>query len=141
MPLHRYDVTIRFSHCDPAGIVYFPRFFSMFNDAVEDWFTRGLGIDYAHVLTVQRLGLPVAHLDCDFKRPCHMGECLTIEVGVERIGNSSLTLRYAGRVGNELRLAARSVQVHTSLATHRPIPIGDDWRALMQPYLIEEAAT
>jgi 4-hydroxybenzoyl-CoA thioesterase len=139
MPFHRYDVTIRFSHCDPAGIVYFPRFFSLFNDTVEDWFTRGLGIDYADLLTVQRLGLPTAHVACDFKLPCYMGDILTIALGVERIGASSLALRYSGLVGDELRLTARSVQVHTSLATHRPIPIGDDWRDRMRPYLLEEA--
>ncbi len=25
------SVPIRFSHCDPAGIVYFPHYFDMFN--------------------------------------------------------------------------------------------------------------
>ncbi|MGF1627719.1 MAG: acyl-CoA thioesterase [Alphaproteobacteria bacterium] len=138
MPFHRYDVTIRFSHCDPAGIVYFPRFFSLFNDTVEDWFTRGLGIDYADLLLVQRLGLPIAHVACDFSAPCFMGECLSIDLTVERIGTSSLTLRYCGHVEGERRLSARSVQVHTSLATHRPIPIGDDWRGRMQPFMMGE---
>jgi 4-hydroxybenzoyl-CoA thioesterase len=136
MPLHRYDVTIRFSHCDPAGIVYFPRFLSIFNDAVEDWFTRGLGIDYAHLLLVERLGLPVVHVECDFRHPCRMGEVLTVTLGVERIGRSSLALRYEGSVSGEQRMTARTVQVHTSLATHRPIAISDDWRSRMQAYLL-----
>ena len=30
-------VRIRFSHCDPAGIVYFPHYFDMFNGLIEDW--------------------------------------------------------------------------------------------------------
>lgn len=138
MPSHRYDVTIRFSHCDPAGIVFFPRYFALFNDTVEDWFTRGLDIDYADMLLVQRLGLPAAHWECDFKAPCTMGDRLSIDLSVARIGTTSLTLRYRGHVDGEPRLTARSVQVHTSLATHRPIPISDDWRARMQPYLAEE---
>ena len=29
-------VPIRFSHCDPAGIVYFPHYFDMFNGLVEE---------------------------------------------------------------------------------------------------------
>jgi len=33
-------VPIRFSHCDPAGIVYFPHYFDMFNGLIEDWYTR-----------------------------------------------------------------------------------------------------
>ena len=28
---------IRFSHCDPAGIVYFVNFFDMVSGVVEDW--------------------------------------------------------------------------------------------------------
>ena len=30
------DVLIRFSHCDPAGIVFFPQYLVMFNNHVED---------------------------------------------------------------------------------------------------------
>ena len=40
-------VPIRFSHCDPAGIVYFPHYFDMFNGLVEDWYTEQLGVNYA----------------------------------------------------------------------------------------------
>jgi len=29
------SVPIRFSHCDSAGIVYFPHYFNMFNGLVE----------------------------------------------------------------------------------------------------------
>ncbi|HEY1393321.1 MAG TPA: acyl-CoA thioesterase, partial [Methylibium sp.] len=28
---------IRFSDCDPAGIVFYPQYFVMFNGLVEDW--------------------------------------------------------------------------------------------------------
>ena len=29
------SVAIRFSHCDPAGIVYFPHYFDMFNGLID----------------------------------------------------------------------------------------------------------
>ena len=38
---------IRFSHCDPAGIVFFPQYFVLFNGHVEDWFDDGLALGYA----------------------------------------------------------------------------------------------
>lgn len=28
---------IRFSECDPAGIVFYPQYFVMFNDCIEKW--------------------------------------------------------------------------------------------------------
>ena len=30
---------VRFSDCDPAGIVFYPQYFVMFNGLVEDWVT------------------------------------------------------------------------------------------------------
>jgi 4-hydroxybenzoyl-CoA thioesterase len=34
---------IRFSDCDPAGIVFYPQYFVMLNGLVEDWVNEGLG--------------------------------------------------------------------------------------------------
>ncbi|CPO21707.1 4-hydroxybenzoyl CoA thioesterase [Bordetella pertussis] len=31
------EVEVRFRHCDPAGIVFYPRYFEMINDFVEEW--------------------------------------------------------------------------------------------------------
>ena len=33
---------IRFAHCDPAGIVFHPNFFVLFNGLTEDWFREGM---------------------------------------------------------------------------------------------------
>ena len=35
---------IRFAHCDPAGIVFFPQYLVMINNLVEDWVTDALGM-------------------------------------------------------------------------------------------------
>ena len=40
------SIPIRFSHCDPAGIVYFPHYFNMFNGLIEDWYAQELRYDY-----------------------------------------------------------------------------------------------
>ncbi|MBY0236971.1 MAG: acyl-CoA thioesterase, partial [Burkholderiaceae bacterium] len=49
---------VRFGHCDPAGIVFYPRYFEMLNALVEDWFTQGLQVDYAQLLGPRRVGMP-----------------------------------------------------------------------------------
>src|SRR5262245_6720012 len=56
---------VRFADCDPAGIVYFPRYFDFFHAAVEDWFREGLELDYWGMLRDRRLGLPAVHTSCD----------------------------------------------------------------------------
>ena len=82
------DVLIRFSHCDPAGIVFFPQYLVMFNNHVEDWITDGLGISYANLLGPRRVGLPTVNLQCDFKAISRMGDVVTYGVSVQRLGGA-----------------------------------------------------
>ena len=46
----RRERLIRFSDCDPAGIVFYPQYFVMFNGLVEDWVNDGLGIGYRQLI-------------------------------------------------------------------------------------------
>ena len=55
------DMPIRFSHSDPAGIVYYPNYFDMFNSVIEDWFSEALGIDYPTQIGEFRRGFPTVH--------------------------------------------------------------------------------
>ncbi|MGB6730738.1 MAG: acyl-CoA thioesterase, partial [Xanthobacteraceae bacterium] len=84
------SVPIRFSHCDPAGIVYFPHYFDMFNGVIEDWYKDELHHDYAALVMEERFGFPFVHIECDFKIPSLMGEVIELTLLVDRIGRSSL---------------------------------------------------
>jgi len=127
---------VRFGHCDPAGIVFYPRYFEMLNACVEDWFTLGLGVDYAELLGPRRVGMPTVQLNTEFKRVSRMGELLTQTITIVKLGRSSLTLdvRFSGSDGDDddERVAFQQVLVCTSLATHRPIPFPDDLRAALE---------
>ena len=37
-----YPHKVLFRHCDPAGIVFYPRYFEMMNDTVEAFFGTAL---------------------------------------------------------------------------------------------------
>jgi len=68
------EVPIRFSNCDPAGIVYFPEFFDMINSLLEDWFTIGMNTSYADLMMGQHIGTPTIDIQCEFIKPCRYGE-------------------------------------------------------------------
>ncbi|MEO8006233.1 MAG: acyl-CoA thioesterase, partial [Betaproteobacteria bacterium] len=72
----RVEYPIRFSHCDPAGQVYFPRFFDLLHDAMEDWFNTGLNERFADLLMTQQLGTPTVGTQCDFLSPARFGDKL-----------------------------------------------------------------
>ena len=123
------SVTVRFSHCDPAGIVYFPHYFDLFNGLIEDWYKEELGYDYAELVMGSRFGFPFVHLDCDFKIPSRMGEEIHLTVMVDRIGRSSLTFAVAGRVGERLIYEGELTCVFVTRSTGRSIPIPEVYRA------------
>ena len=59
------EYPILFSHCDPAGIVYFPRLFDLLHRAMEDWFTFGLEERFADFIVKKRLGIPTVGTQVD----------------------------------------------------------------------------
>jgi len=126
---------VRFAHCDPAGIVFFPQYLVMLNELVEDWFDRGLKIPYASVINQRRLGLPTLRLECEFSAVSRLGDLLTQRLAVRRVGRSSLELGIEMHGGDERRLRVSQVLVCTSLQTHRPEPLPDDVRSAVKPFV------
>ena len=134
IPRHGFErpLRIRFAHCDPAGIVFFPQYLVMLNNLVEDWVNDGLGVRYADLVGRRRIGLPTVSLQCEFTAVSRMGDDVLMGLSVERVGGKSLTLQIGCRSGDELRMRARQVLVFTSLDTHRAIDIPGDLRAAFE---------
>jgi len=122
---------IRFAHCDPASIVYFPQYLVMTNALVEDWFNDALGIDYAAMISAHRVGLPIIKLNCEFSRPSRMGETVTFTLAVDSVGQRSIRIDIVCHCDGEVRFRAKQVLVTTSLDDGRLIDIpGDIARAI-----------
>lgn len=127
---------IRFSHCEPAGILYFPHVFDFVNAAVEDWFETGLGMPFDAFHMAHGLGNPVVTTQCEFLRPCRFGEVLTLELAPTRIGHSSIDLRIVAKVGGEERMRLNHRTVMISMNSFRPIVIPDALRARAETFLV-----
>lgn len=131
---------IRFAHCDPAGIVFYPQVLVLFNALVEDWVSEGLGISYSALIGERRIGLPTVRLEVDFRAVSRMGETLGFALEVERLGGRSLTLalQVLGPAGPDgapvLRVGARQVLVSTDLDSHRAIALPADLRRAVEAF-------
>jgi 4-hydroxybenzoyl-CoA thioesterase len=128
------SVPVRFSHCDPAGIVYFPHYFDMFNGLIEDWYGQELGHDYSELIMGSRYGFPFVHIECDFKIPSRMGEIIDLTLLVERIGRSSLTIIIVCHRDRQERLRARMVTAMMSLQTRQAVPLPPALREKIEAY-------
>lgn len=130
------DKLIRFHHCDPAGIVFYPQYFVLFNELVEDWFNDGLQQDYAAMVYEQRLGTPMVKLETEFLSPSQIGETLTLSLAVHKIGRSSLELEVQGRSGGTARVRARLLVVLADVDRRRSVAIPEPLRERMQAYCV-----
>jgi 4-hydroxybenzoyl-CoA thioesterase len=129
---------IRFSHCDPAGIVYFVNFFDMVGGVVEDWFREAVGLPFQEMHLERRVGFPIVNTGCEFFRPAHLGDTLMLELGVAKLGRSSIEFRVRGSVGGDEKFRARHKVAMVSLDTFRPLAIPPEMRSKMADYVLTE---
>ena len=73
---------IRFAECDPAGIVFYPQYFVMFNNLLEAWVDSLLPYGFAGFIGERRFGMPTVHLEADFKAVSRMGDDVILQLEV-----------------------------------------------------------
>lgn len=117
-----HQIRIGFHHCDPAGIVFFPRYYEMLNTVVETFFREVLAFPFENVVGSGQ-GVPTVRVETDFRAASRLGEVVVFSLRVVGVGRSSIDLALRGDCGGELRLASR----------HRLVWIGPDWRAAPIP--------
>jgi 4-hydroxybenzoyl-CoA thioesterase len=125
---------IRFSDCDPAGIVYTARFIDLVNGVIEDFFLQRLGIDYHALIRTGRVGLGYKSVDTDFFRPAVMGDRLQFVLMVEHIGRTSVIFSIHSVREIEEIMRCRLVMVTTSLNTNNAINIPPDLKDALIAY-------
>lgn len=133
MATFRVQRLVRFGHCDPAGIAYFPAYIDMLNGVVED-FWIALGHPWTDQLGRRKMGTPTAHLSCDFVRPSRQGDVLTFALTLERIGGSSLALAHTISRGLETVWTCKQVLVAMHMTTGTATPWPDDIRAALAAF-------
>ena len=86
---------IEWGHCDPAGIVYAPRFLEMFGESTIMLFEKALGVRKRDMLKAQGvLGFPMVDVSAKFSRPAAYGDDVILEAEAPAFGNSSFTIRH-----------------------------------------------
>ncbi len=139
---HLMPLEIGFKHCDPAGIVFYPRYVEMLSDTVEHWFKHGLSTAFDVLHGERQISIPIINLQCDFLAPSRLGETLVAELEVERAGRSSLTALIklsSANADKVLKMTARLVLVFVNGKTMVPMEIPADLRAAMQRFACVQA--
>ena len=128
---------VRWSDCDPLGIIYYGTYIRFFEAAEHELF-RQAGLPY-EVMRVQRhVQLPRKAFSVEFHSPAEMDELLEIRVGIAKIGESSLTMRFEAYRARDLVHRASAlltvVCVDKETITKRPLP--DFVKDALRPYRV-----
>ena len=125
---------IRFHHCDPAGIVFYPQFFYLLHEVQED-FLAHVGFAEHHMITAG-MGVPIVDLKTEFLGMCRNGDDINIHLSLSKVGNSSIGMSYTitGDDG-QVRLRASGVVVYSTVPQGKPMRIPNDLRDALAPYL------
>lgn len=137
MPRFTTEIVVRFNHVDPAGIVYYPRYYEMINQASEIWFEEGLDYPYPKMFA-EGWAVPMAHLESSFRNPSYLNDRLSFAIGVRKIGRSRIDLSIITSCRQEIRFLTRQSIVWVNHKTIKSATIPGDIRDRMERYLLTD---
>lgn len=86
---------IEWGHCDPAGIVYAPRFLEFFGESTIMLFELALGVRKRDMLKqFGVVGFPMVDISAQFSLPAAYGDAVTLEAAAPAFGNASFTVTH-----------------------------------------------
>jgi 4-hydroxybenzoyl-CoA thioesterase len=126
---HTRTVRIEWGDCDPAGIIFYPRYFGIFDNATTALFETALGMTkFKFLQAYDFVGYPLVDTRATFHKPTRFGDDVVVASTIE-FGTSSFTVRHRLTLDGELcaectekRVWAARDQAQPSDIKSRPIP-------------------
>jgi 4-hydroxybenzoyl-CoA thioesterase len=130
MLVNTRTVRIEWGDCDPAGIVYYPRYLAHFDACTSALIERALGMTKQQYLKAYDFGgHPLVNTHARFIIPTRFGDDVTIETTVMGIRRSSFDVRHHLRKDGKLavecfetRVCVRYDPADPSTMKSTPIP-------------------
>ncbi|MFC3712903.1 acyl-CoA thioesterase [Sphingoaurantiacus capsulatus] len=137
MPAFVQEKLIRFQHCDPAGLIFYPKAFELGGEVIEDWFTCFAGRTPHAFHAVEHKSLPTVKTTCEFFGQIHVSDLLSYELVVEEIGQSSVNVAITASKDGQprYRMSSTLVQVgRKSDGRYGALAFADDMREALERY-------
>lgn len=89
------NLRIEWGDCDPAGIVFYPRYFAMFDHSTTSLISAASGLNKFDLLKrYDFAGYPMVDTRGKFYRPCRFGDDVEIESAFTKVGTSSFDIHH-----------------------------------------------
>jgi 4-hydroxybenzoyl-CoA thioesterase len=118
---NRRMVRIEWGDCDPAGIVFYPRYFEMFDHSTVLLIERALGMRKLDLYDRYGFaGHPAVETQARFHLPTRFGDDVEIESEITKLGRSSFSLQHRLTLNGALAVEGSETRVWTTRDPARP---------------------
>ncbi len=132
---------VRWSECDPLGIIHYSAYLRFFEIAEHEMF-RACGLPFETLRQKGGVWLPRKSLQMEFHSPAEMDEEVLIESWFSRVGTTALTFRFeVYRLSDRAHRASGTltvVCVHKETMAKYPLP--EDVRRMIAQFVDDGAA-
>jgi 4-hydroxybenzoyl-CoA thioesterase len=120
MLTNRRTLRIEWGQCDPAGIVFYPQYFIIF-DTSTGWLFERTGLSPSAMRRKYGIvGMPIIEVGARFVRPCRFDDEVIVESEVGEWGRSSFTVLH--RILKDGELALDGLEKRVWAAPHPDQP-------------------
>ena len=128
MRVYRGTFKVEWVHCDAAGIVFYPQFYTLFDQATERLFTANK-LSYAELARdFDSPGMPLVETGAKYFNASRLGDTLAIESWVESWDGKTSWSSISSRMPTAGRPWKASSAASGSSAMPRARPVSARWR-------------
>jgi 4-hydroxybenzoyl-CoA thioesterase len=103
---------IEWCDCDPAGIIFYPRYFEIFDTSTTALIERALGMNkIAYLRAYDFAGHPVVEARARFRQPTRFGDDIAIETKLVACGEATFKLEHRISKGGALAVEGFETRV------------------------------
>lgn len=123
-----HHARISLHQTDAGGRLFFAAQFYLMHCALEEMEDK-IGLSVKNILGHPRLTFPIVHTEADYKALLVTGDRVTVEVGVERIGQTSVSFLFIiKKKGRVVAGTGKIVCVCVNKKTWKKSPLPKEWR-------------
>lgn len=121
----RLEIQVRFGDTDALGHI---------NNATYATYAELGRVEFVRSLGLPPGGFILARLALDYRRQVRLGQRVAVETWVERVGNSSVTMRQEILADGQVAVEVEAVAVWFDYATNLPVRVPDDARRAFEEW-------
>ncbi|MFN3230586.1 MAG: acyl-CoA thioesterase [Alphaproteobacteria bacterium] len=130
-----HTIRVRYAEIDAQAVVFNAHYLTYF-DVGHTEYMRATGIQYADSVAETGIDFHLVTSTVDYRQPIKFDQLIDVCVRVSRIGNTSMTNLFEihAHDSDDLLASGQTVLVSANLATHRPVPVPEDFAARIRAF-------